>query len=108
MSVLERRREVGVLRAIGTRRRAVAGMVLVEATTLTAVAYVLALPLGGLLGRYLTASLGDSFGFNARPIFPWSTVEWLLVVGAVVALLAAVVPARRAAVIDPVAALRAE
>src|SRR5205807_1397753 len=49
MSVIRRTREIGVLRAIGTRQRQVWGLVLVEAATLSLVALALALPLGWLL-----------------------------------------------------------
>jgi putative ABC transport system permease protein len=108
MSVIERHREIGVLRAIGTYRRTVGSLVVVEAATLTAVAYALGIPLGALLGAILMRSLGVSFGFTPHFLFPWSTLPALGVVGAIVAIAAAALPARRAAAIDPVSALRFE
>jgi putative ABC transport system permease protein len=108
MSVAERRREIGVLRAIGTQRRTVRGLVVVEAVTLTAVAYLLAVPLGALLGAAGMRSAAASFGFVPSYAFPWSSLPALLAVGVVVALVAALAPARHAAAILPTDALRFE
>ena len=56
MSVIQRLREIGILRAIGTRRRQIRNMVVVEAATLVLVALLLALPLGWLLSMLLRTS----------------------------------------------------
>jgi len=108
MSVIERRREIGVMRALGTHRRGIGALVLVEAATLTGVAYVLGLPLGVLLGAFVSRQLGTSFGFTPHQAIPWATFPTLLAVGVLVVLGAAAVPAHRAASLDPVLAIRLE
>jgi putative ABC transport system permease protein len=106
MSVLERRREIGVLRAVGTHRRGVAAMVLVESATLVLVAYVLSLPLGALLASVVVGSIAAGLGYGAHFLYPWPLLLPLAFLGAVVAFAAAAVPARQAAMLDPVTALR--
>lgn len=108
MSVLQRTREVGVLRAIGLLAGQVRGMVLVESLTLGLVALVLSIPLGLVLDYLLISSTAGFGGFTVSFVYPWA---WLAVIGvlaAMVAAIAALVPGRRAARIDVVAALRLE
>jgi putative ABC transport system permease protein len=105
--MIRRFREIGVLRAIGARRRQVAAMALVEALTLVAVAFVLALPLGIFIGRPLIATLSTGFsdlGVHYR--YPWQLVPVLGLVGLAMGAAASVWPARRAARLEVDAALR--
>lgn len=107
ISVADRRWEIGVMRAVGSERGRVARMVLAEAATLGLAAVVLAVPLGALLLRIVTAGFsfqGVSIGFA----FPTGWVVGLLAVGVVLATLAAVVPAWQAARVRPAAVLRHE
>lgn len=101
-SVSRRTREIGVRMALGAQRTSVYRLVLREAGLLTI------LGIGaGLLCSLLTAGLLGSMLFGVRP---WD-VTTLLGVSAVLAaaaLLASFVPARRAASVDPVEALRTE
>src|SRR5213078_3191292 len=62
VSVMQRYREIGLLRAVGARRRQITGMALVEAETLVAVAFVLAIPLGVLISRPLLATISSGIG----------------------------------------------
>lgn len=99
VSVISRTREIGVLRSAGTLRRQVRAMVLVEAITLSSVAFVFAVPLGALL-------TADDFSPELEFVYPWS---WLLPLAAVtlaVSAAASVLPARSAGRLEPVAALR--
>ena len=102
VSVVRRTREIGVLRAIGTHRRQVWGLVLVESATLALVALALALPLGWLLSvtilRSGTATLGVVVAYRQ----PWPMVPVVGALALVSAALATLAPARRAARVEPV------
>lgn len=109
VSVTKRYREIGVLRAIGARRRQIRDMAIVEALTLVAVALVLALPLGMLLSKPLLDATRTQLGdITVDYAIPWAIVPILAVIGTAAAVLAAVWPARRAARLDIDAALRFE
>jgi predicted permease len=100
--VTRRAREIGIRLALGAPRAAVVSLVMRRGVMLTAIG--LGLGLGGalLLTRLLRMAL-----FTVSPTDPVVLVSAMLVLAAV-ALLASWVPARRAARVDPVVALRAE
>ena len=106
ISVLERTREIGVLRALGTRIAEVRRMVFVEVLVLVAVALVVAVGASWLLARDIGGSSGALFGFTGAPSYPWAWVPVLGVLAAVAATGASAAPARRAARIDLCEALR--
>ena len=97
VSVLARTHEIGVLRSAGTLRSQIRQMVLVEAITLALVAFVLAVPLGLLLTLGTSATVRGAVGASVELTVPWGFLVPLLVVTLVVAALAALIPARRAA-----------
>jgi putative ABC transport system permease protein len=103
ISVNERTAEVGLLRALGAGRRQVIGLFLGEAVVLAAA--------GGLIGLALGAGGAWLIG-AAIPGLPthvaWSYALLALMVAVVIGLLAGVMPASRAARMDPVTALRSE
>lgn len=103
-AVTRRTREIGVRMALGADQRTVIGMVLRQALRLTVIGGVIGILLAGGAGFGLSAA-GLLFGVNAiDPISFGGTVAVMVIV----ALLAAYVPARRAARIDPLTALRTE
>jgi putative ABC transport system permease protein len=106
VSVLGRTREIGVLRSTGVLRRQVRRMVLVEAITLAAVAFVLALPLGWLLSAGIISGQRAQLGFSIGFVFPWGLVLPLALMAFVLAAIASLVPAGRASRLQVVAALR--
>jgi putative ABC transport system permease protein len=108
VSVLQRTREVGVLRAIGASRRQVRVMVVVESLTMSIVAFLLSLPLGLGLGVVTLAGFRDTFGLDASYVYPVSWTPTVAIAGVALAVIAAFVPARRAARLDVVAALAYE
>ncbi len=94
--------EIGVRMAVGARRGQVVWMILKDSLLLTVVGVVMGVPLAMLVGRALTSSL-----YGVKPLDAASYL--LAVVGvAIVALAASAVPARRAASVDPLTALRTE
>lgn len=97
VSVIQRRREIGILRALGTSRAQVRGLVSVESATLVLVAFVLSLPLGLVVSRLLIRMFADGFGFTLDEVVPVGMVPIVLLVAGVLAVVAAVLPARRAA-----------
>jgi putative ABC transport system permease protein len=109
VSMLERYREIGLLRAIGARKRQIRGMALVESATLVGVAFVLAVPMGILVSAPLVnfgaRLVGD---FTVHYVFPWATLPLLAVAGAAAAAVTAIGPARRATRVDIETALRFE
>ncbi len=108
MSVAQRSRETGVLRAVGATRGQVGRMVLVESTTLGLVAFVLSIPLGLLISVTAVKEMGKAIQFPLEYVFP---ARWIVIIaafGIVAAALAALLPARRAARIQVVEALRFE
>ncbi|MCE7003856.1 FtsX-like permease family protein [Kibdelosporangium philippinense] len=107
MLAAARSREHALLRAVGAERRYVLRMVLAEAVVLGLIATVL----GYLLGIGVGASLGSLFTVNDGPpmaleVFGVGPVLAALGVGIGVTILAAYIPARRAAAVPPIAALR--
>jgi putative ABC transport system permease protein len=101
-SVNRRTREVGIRMALGAPRRAVVLLVLKNA------ALLLALGLGGgLFASWFATRAIQSFLFNVGGHDPL-TIASVCVLLAVCGLIAAVIPARRAASIDPMQALRTE
>ncbi len=103
ISVTERTREIGVRLAVGARRRDVRQQFLIEATILSGA--------GGLLGVMIAVAIGAVVslvapGFPAAP--PWWAVAAGLAMSASVGIVAGYLPARRAAALDPVEALRHE
>ena len=97
INVLERQREIGVLRAVGARDRDVTRLVMVEGLVVAAVGTAIAAPLGLLVGRALSDAVGDLF-LGAPLAYSFSTVGLLLWLGLalVIALAASALPARRA------------
>ncbi len=103
IAVNERTAEIGVLRALGARRAQVLGLFLGEAMVLAA--------LGGVVG--LVAGIGIAQLLHlllpALPVHtPWLFVILAETVALLIGLAAGVLPARRAAGLDPVEALRGE
>ena len=103
ISVTERTNEIGLLVALGARRRSILGLFLGESIILAA--------LGGFMGLSLGAGLAQLLRLvlPRLPVHtPWSFAVGALVMSAVIGLLAGVLPARSAARLDPIEALRSE
>jgi ABC-type antimicrobial peptide transport system permease subunit len=94
--------EIGVRMAVGARRAQVVWMVLRDSLILTAIGVVIGLPLAALVGKALTSSL-----YGVQP-FDAVIYSFAILGVAIVAVAASMVPAQRAASVDPLTALRAE
>ena len=106
--IAQRTRELALLRAVGAGRAQVLGSVMLEAVLLGLVSAVLGLAAGVLLAKGVTALL-DASGADLPTttlVVSTSTVVIAFVIGLVVTLIAAVIPAIRATRVPPLAALR--
>jgi ABC-type antimicrobial peptide transport system permease subunit len=106
MSVLERTREIGVLRSLGWRRRKVLGMILQESLVLGAVGGVCGIPLGLGLGGLI--GLAGIWGGAMEPIYTSELFVQAIVVAAIAGVVGGLYPAWRATRMRPVEALRYE
>ena len=101
LSVMERTPEIGLRRAVGATSKQIAGQFMVEAVVI------------GLLGGLIGASLGIISVIAVSAVRGWAPVAdprlalGGAILGAIIGLVAGAIPARRAASIEPVAALRA-
>ncbi|MEI2732306.1 MAG: FtsX-like permease family protein [Dermatophilaceae bacterium] len=105
LSVIERTREIGLLRALGLRRRQLRRMVRLESVAIALLGAVLGTGLGIVFGVALQRPLVDS-GIDVLDV-PAGQLLGFLVVAVVVGVLAAIWPARRAARMDVLAAIAA-
>ena len=104
LSVVERRQESGLLRALGLTRRQLRALLAWEALLVAGVAAVLGVALGTGYGLAGTVSVLSA----EMPVVlavPWAQVAGIVVVAALAGVLASVLPARRAARTPPVAAI---
>jgi putative ABC transport system permease protein len=106
LSVLERTHEIGLLRAVGMRRRQVRTMIRSEAVILAILGAIIGIVVGTLMGLALVSALRQQ-GITDT-VVPVSNLVIFLVLAAVLGLLAASWPARRAAKLDVLAAIAAE
>ncbi|MFO7591624.1 MAG: ABC transporter permease [Acidimicrobiia bacterium] len=106
MSIFERTREIGVLRAVGWSKRRVMRMILLESVLLCLVAAVLGALLG--VGVSMLVTLIPAVGNFIAPAYPVSVFVRAALVGLVVGLLGAIYPALRATRLRPMEALRYE
>lgn len=103
IAVTERTNEIGLLVALGAPRRTILGLFLGESIVLAAIGGAVGLLLGMGLAQLLRLAV------PALPVHtPWNFAVGALLMSAIIGLLAGVLPARRAAHLDAVDALRAE
>ncbi|MFF3986691.1 ABC transporter permease [Streptomyces sp. NPDC001601] len=107
MSVFERSQEIGMLRAIGLDRKAVKRMVRLESLVISLFGGVLGLGLGVFFG-WAAGQLVGSRMPTYELVLPWARMAVFLLLAGTVGVLAALWPARRAARLNVLAAIKAE
>jgi putative ABC transport system permease protein len=105
LSILERTRELGMLRAVGMSRRQVRTMVRYEALITALIGAILGTILGVVFAALVSRPLADE-GFVLS--YPIPTLIALLVLAAIAGVIAAIAPARRASRLDVLRALAYE
>ncbi len=107
MSVFERRREVGMLRAVGLDRRGVRLMIRLEAVVISVFGAVVGIGLGAFLGWAVCAiTKADIPGYAL--VLPWERFGLFLLLAALIGPLTAIWPARSAARLNMLTAIKAE
>ena len=102
VAVAERTREIGIRKSLGARRRDIMRQFLVEAATLSTLGAVIGIILGIVLAKIVEWKTP-----LPAAVAPWSIVMATLL-GTVVGIISGVYPAKRAASLDPIEALRKE
>ena len=106
-SVVERRQQIGVLRAIGFQREMVQRSFLIESSFITLLAIVVGTALGLVIARNVVADAAESPSWaNLHLTVPWGVLALIFVTVYAAGLLTTWAPARRAARVYPAAALR--
>ncbi|PCJ52524.1 MAG: hypothetical protein COA70_12320 [Planctomycetota bacterium] len=100
VSVNERRPEIGLRKAVGARSKDIQLQFLIESTVITVIAAVLGLALGAGVSQVIL-NMQDK-----PPVLPWAAMGLGLLVSVSVGTLAGVIPARRAAALNPIDTLR--
>lgn len=113
MAILERRREIGVLKALGAADRDVRRLFFAEAGAMGLLGGILGVTMGWLIGRALNFGTNVYLSRQELPAITISLVPWWMVAAAIafavaVSLAAGIYPASRAARLDPIEALRYE
>lgn len=107
INVIARTREIGMLRAVGSTRGQVRRMVLVESLLLSGMGTALGILAGVFLGYGLTGGMNLA-GFRTPYQFPYLGILTAVAVGLLFGVIASLIPARHAARLDVVKALRYE
>jgi putative ABC transport system permease protein len=113
MAVLERRREIGVMKAIGASDRDVKSLFFAEAGAMGFLGGILGIALGCAIGKAINVGTGIYLRNHQLPaeavwVLPTQLVGWFMLFSVGVSLLAGWYPARRAARLDPVQTLKYE
>jgi putative ABC transport system permease protein len=111
ISVLQRTREIGLLRALGFHRSHVRLMILAEAAALTAAATLTGLVLGFAYGWLGAQSMLGSMNGSPQLVplaVPWAVLAVVVAAAALLTVGASLAPARRATRVSPVTALAVE
>ena len=102
-SVQERRREIGMMRSIGLRRREIVIAVILELSVMSILGLIIALVAGNILA-YGLVTIGSSG--TGEFLIPWNIIALYTIITLAVAFIASIIPGRIAANIPPAEALR--
>jgi putative ABC transport system permease protein len=106
LSIIERTREVGLLRAIGVSRPQLRWMITLESIVISVLGALLGVVLGIGFGVALMYAIRDE-GLEVISV-PWDQVGWFLALSVLIGVLAALLPSRRAARLDVLRAIATE
>jgi len=104
LTVFERTREIGMLRAVGMTRRQARRMIRYESVVTALIGAALGIPLGIGLAALFDSAIGGGVPFAV----PWGTIVVFVIAAIIVGLIAAIFPARRASRLNVLNALQYE
>lgn len=108
-AVLDRTREIGLLRAVGADRKQIIKLFAAEAFFIGLTGSLIGVMTGGVVGYIVTKIVGvQGTGWNFPFAYPWETAVQMVIVATLAAIVAGLYPARRAARLDVVEALAYE
>ena len=102
VSVTERTREIGIRKALGATSKMIKTQFLIEAVVISQIGGVVGVILGILIGNIVSFQIGSTF------IIPWDWMVLGVVLCFFVAILSGIIPANKAAKLDPIESLRYE
>jgi putative ABC transport system permease protein len=102
VSVTERTKEVGLVKAIGGKSRAVRQQFLMEAVIISVLGALFGIVLGIIVGNLFSIVLSTGF------VVPWNWVLYGIIICTIVGLVAGIYPAFKASKLNPIEALRYE
>ncbi|MBI4733594.1 MAG: FtsX-like permease family protein, partial [Rubrobacteridae bacterium] len=102
VTVIERTREIGLRKSLGARRKDIVSQFLVEVLILTLVGGVLGMAIGVLLSYVISSLMGLPFTLS------WSSIVLAIGVSGAIGIVFGLYPARKAASLSPIEALRFE
>jgi putative ABC transport system permease protein len=102
VSVSERTREVGLIKAVGGKRKAISRQFLLEAIIISVLGAICGIILGVLAGNLFSLFLDTAF------VVPWNWVLYAIIICTLAGLLAGIYPALKAGRLNPIDALRYE
>ncbi len=113
MAILERRREIGIMKAIGASDGDVQKLFFAEAGTMGIFGGALGVALGWAIGQIINFATNIYLKSQSLPpdrfwVVPWWLVTFAILLSLIVSLVSGLYPARRASRLDPVQALRYE
>jgi putative ABC transport system permease protein len=110
ISVLERTREIGLMKALGTSRAAVSRLFMIEATWIGFIGAALGAAVAVIVGTALNPWISKKLEFGSEHllVFEPAQIALLVVFLMLVTTIAGLLPARKAAKLDPIEALRTE
>lgn len=107
-SVIERIKEIGVIRSLGGRKKDISRLFISEACIIGVISAIIALVVTLLLNSVINLVLGSLVGVSTIATLKFSTAFWMVLLSIGLNLVASLVPASIAAKKDPVVALRTE
>jgi putative ABC transport system permease protein len=109
ISVMQRTREIGLLRAVGMTTRQVGTMILIESAFIALVGAVLGIALGLAGARWpLALHVAQVAGYWLPLHIPWETIAVAIGASVAIGVVASILPARRAATIEVLEAITYE
>lgn len=103
VSVTERTREIGVRKALGAKRSTISWQFFIETLLISQYGSLLGIILGSIIGWVVS-----TFALEISFAMPWTPVIWATIISVIIAIFSGVLPAIKAARLDPIQALRYE